>query len=758
MATRDMETVIRISGQIDASLRRVLEQAAQRIEQLSDVTDQAADAVDRLNDVMGDQRDELKRMQKQYAAYVLSGEKSSDAAKDLRKKIKNLSSELSGNEKRMRDAEEAAQRLAGGLDDVDDAARDVDGGFTVMKGAMANLVSSGIQAVIGGCIDAAQAIYGLADSTREFRQDQATLETAFDRAGFTAEQATDTWTDLYALFGEDDRAVEAANNISRIADSQAELDQWTRITAGVWGTYQDALPVENLAEAAAETANTGTVTGGLADALNWSTEAAAMFADYMGGDVVTAEDAFNAALAECNDAGERAALITETLTALYGDSADAYYESAGSLIEANKAQADYSKNLAEIGERIEPVTTAVKSGLAGMLGAALDLFAGADVEGFADGIAGAFQNVTDVIMPIAQKVLPSLSSVFGTVLEIAAPLGELTGEIAEAVLPVLSEAINTILEAISPLVPIITNLASSLLPVITTLVEALAPVVSTLFQALEPVLSAIGTLASGLIPPLISVINILTPGIQFLAQVISGTLGSAMQAIMPIIQNVIGIFEGLASFLQNVFLGNWSGVWESAKRIFSNAFQALAGIAKAPINAVISIVNGVISAINSVGFDIPDWVPLIGGSSFRLNIPQIPLLATGGFTEGPSIAGEAGTEAVISFDRAFRRQNLEYWARAGRMLGATPQDAGFDPIVLESGRVMREAESTSFELSGEPGGSTVIDMGGVTFAPNINITEKADKESVIKAIEAEYPEFLDVLETWLLNRGVNVYA
>ena len=113
-----------------------------------------------------------------------------------------------------------------------------------------------------------------------------TLTTAYDASNFSAEQATDTWRNLYAIFGEDDRAVEAANNIARIADSQAELDEWTRITTGIWGTYQDALPVESLAEAAAETINTGTVTGTLADALNWSSEAAEMFSGYMSEDVV----------------------------------------------------------------------------------------------------------------------------------------------------------------------------------------------------------------------------------------------------------------------------------------------------------------------------------------------------------------------------------------------------------------------------------------------------------------------------------------
>lgn len=778
---RDMETVIRISGDLDASLRRAIEQAAAQIEELNRAAEQSADAVDALSDTIKDQSSALKQAQKQYAAYVLSGEESSDQARDLADEIQRLARELKDNKSAMSAAERAAKQLADGYDDAEDQADDLGntarksgGGFTVMKGAMADLVSSGIQSLIGACANAVSSLYGLADSTREFRQDMSTLETAFDSAGFSTEAATETWKDLYSLFGEDDRAVEAANNIARIADSQAELDEWTRITAGVWGTYQDALPVESLAEAAAETIRTGTSTGALSDSLNWSSEAAAMFADYMGGDVVTAEDAFNAALAECTTEAERNALVTDTLLDLYGDAADTYYESADSLIEANKAQADYNLSLADMGEKIEPVTTAVKAGLAGMLGAALDLFAGADMEGFAEKITDGFERVTEVIMPIAQKILPSLGRVIGTVLEIAAPIGELVGEIAGAVLPVLAEAIDQVFSAVAPIIPIITELVTNLLPIITTLVQGLAPIVSMLLTALTPVMEAISTVVSYLIPPLMSVINALIPVVQFLASVISDTLGVAMQAIMPIINNVMGVFSGLIDFIKNVFTGNWKGAWEAVKDIFKNAFDALAQVIKAPINAVISIVNKVIDAINSIGFDIPGWVPIVGGKSFRINIPKIPLLAEGGFTDGVSIAGEAGTEAVISFDRAVRSSNLGYWAQAGRMLGATPEDAGFataaldeyqtyrqieiDPVIRDSGRTLRAADDSGFELSGYGGDGVVIDMGGVTFAPQITINGDADKESIVEAIEDEYPEFLDMLERWLSERRADVFA
>ena len=115
----------------------------------------------------------------------------------------------------------------------------------------------------------------------------------------------------------------------------------------------------------------------------------------------------------------------------------------------------------------------------------------------------------------------------------------------------------------------------------------------------------------------------------------------------------------------------------------------------------------------------------------------MPAYAAGGFTNGISIAGEAGTEAVISFDPAYRSQNLSYWAKAGQMLGADTAD---------------------YSLSGSGGDSTVIDMGGVMFAPTITVQGNADKEDVIQAIREAYPEFLDMLEEWSDGRGDFVYV
>ena len=302
----------------------------------------------------------------------------------------------------------AMENARKGVRDVGDSAKESADDLGVMDIALGNLVANGITALIGAGKNAAMSLYNLAEETREFRQDMATLETAFAEANFSADTATDTWKDLYAVFGEDDRAVEAANNISRMAKSEEELNDWVKITTGIWGSYQDALPVESLAEAAAESAKTGTVVSTLADALNWSSEAAEMFAGYMSEDVVTAEDAFNEALADCNTEAERQALINETLLALYGSAADKYEETAAGVMSLNEAQADFNVTQAEMAEKIEPVTVAVKQGLTNLMIAAMQLFANVDFAAWAAKIETGFNWIINTGIPFLIQNLPTI--------------------------------------------------------------------------------------------------------------------------------------------------------------------------------------------------------------------------------------------------------------------------------------------------------------------------------------------------------------
>ena len=696
---RELEANIHLGGELDRSLRTAIDRAVDALNNIDESAVRAAQAASELTDELSDQRAALKAAQRQYAAYVLSGEEGSQAAEELADSIRELSSDLNRNESRMRAAQEAAQRLANDMDDADhsfdqasdsiddvgNAARDTEGGFTVMKGAIANVIGNGITALIDKCAEAVSSLYGLSEETREFRQDMATLETAYDKAGFSAETAGDTWKGLYAIFGEDDRAVEAANNISRMADNQKELDEWVRISTGIWGDYQDALAVESLAEAAGESAKVGTVVGTLADALNWSSEAAKMFSDVMDEDVTTAEDAFNVVLSQCTSEAERQAVITQTLIDLYGDSADKYNEVAASIIDANKATADYTVATAELGERMEPITISVREGFAKILNNVLELTDGVDFVGFSDTVSAAFDK--------AASALDGVSSAIGWVKDNA-----------------------------NILIPIVAGLTGAFVAY---------KAVSTAMAIAEAVKTAV--LATG--ATTITATTVATWALNAAMAVLTSPIFLVVAAVGALIAIGVALWQNWDTVKVKA-----SELWAAVVNIFSGIGSAISGAFTAAMNAAGSFfgwigeklawLNEKIESIPVIGSLYSGAKDAIGG----LFGGDVKAYAKGGFTDGVSIAGEAGTEAIISFDPRYRSQNLSYWAKAGQMLGAA-----------------------DFSLSGNSGGDS-YNMGGVTFAPQITVTGMADKQSTMEAIRDEYPEFLDMLEEWWNGRGKPVYG
>ena len=138
---------------------------------------------------------------------------------------------------------------------------------------------------------------------------------------------------------------------------------------------------------------------------------------------------------------------------------------------------------------------------------------------------------------------------------------------------------------------------------------------------------------------------------------IGDVLNGLFASIGEIWEGIEGIFKGIIDFIKNVFKGDWSAAWESVKTIFKNAFDALVGFAKAPLNLIIGLVNGLIDGlnwlidgINKISFKVPDWVPVIGGKSVGFNlghVGKIAYLAQGGILEsGTAIVGEEGPEML----------------------------------------------------------------------------------------------------------------
>ena len=109
----------------------------------------------------------------------------------------------------------------------------------------------------------------------------------------------------------------------------------------------------------------------------------------------------------------------------------------------------------------------------------------------------------------------------------------------------------------------------------------------------------------------------------------SGFFKSMIDSVTEWLGGFTKALGGVIDFITGMFSGNWKQAWQGVKDIFSGIFESFAAIAKAPINAVISIINGAIAGINNIGIKIPSWVPKIGGKDFSINIPTIPTLAKG---------------------------------------------------------------------------------------------------------------------------------
>src|SRR5699024_4926095 len=123
---------------------------------------------------------------------------------------------------------------------------------------------------------------------------------------------------------------------------------------GAWATYGDSIPIDGLAEAINETVQTGTVTGTLADMLNWAG---------------TSEDDFNEKLKACSTESERANLILQEMASQgLTQAGQAWQEQNAGLVEANNATALYQQNAAALSESIGPMFTAIQTAGAQLLG------------------------------------------------------------------------------------------------------------------------------------------------------------------------------------------------------------------------------------------------------------------------------------------------------------------------------------------------------------------------------------------------------
>ena len=325
------------------------------------------------------------------------------------------------------------------------------------------------------------------------------------------------------------------------------------------------------------------------------------------------------------------------------------------------------------------------------------------VQQFLMGIGQALQTVLPMVSQLAAGLLPLLSQLISAFLP---PLLELAQqllpplisaflppllELAQQLLPPLMQIVQAILPPIvsilTSILPMLTQIISTILPVLTSLISALLPVITPL---LEVALQIVNSVIMPLVPPLMQIVEALLPPLM-----------SLLNAIMPILSPLLGLLQPIASVL---------------------------GTIASVIGKIVSFGAGVINSIAG----------LFGGGGGG----GASGFATGGFTSGPSIAGEDPrypTEAVISFNPAYRAQNLSYWARAGEMLGAM-DEGSYEPISSGSGT------------------SVVYDLSGLSFSPTIKVDGNTDEDALIRKLRDLEPEFIDFILEALARREGGAYV
>lgn len=194
---------------------------------------------------------------------------------------------------------------------------------------------------IGGL---ATGFLALDNVTEEYRINQGKLLTAFSDTEAGANNARTAYTELYKILGESDTSTEAAQALSVLAQSQQDVTKWTRVAAGVVGKFGDGISINSLFQDISESSVSGSVTGVLADALNW---------------LKISEDEFNNQLQATGTSSERTALILNTLTAAYDGYADAFYRNNEQLVQARANQEAVNTVTAKLGSAAQTAKNSI---------------------------------------------------------------------------------------------------------------------------------------------------------------------------------------------------------------------------------------------------------------------------------------------------------------------------------------------------------------------------------------------------------------
>lgn len=608
---------------------------------------------------------ELKRYDSQLDTAADATEDLGDAAEQAAQDSGDASEEIGELSDAADDLGDAAEDAGDGTKDLGESARDSGDGFSVLDGAVATFIGNGLTALVSAIGDAISTFAELSESTQEYRENMNKLYTATSAAGMDADYITQAYSQLYGVLGDETATTTTISNFEKLGVSMQDMDSLLDSATGIWAVYGDSIPLDGLAESVNETAKVGQITGTMADAINWASASNDTWTNALSGNAaalsafqsgvsqgMSAEDAFNEALAACGDEQERQQLIISTLNGLYADSAETYRENNASIIDAREATVNYQDAVAGVGAAMEPLQTTMTNFKANLISgvspalqelsdAFMDVVTGAD--GAEEGVASAVTGLVDTVSSMASDLLPQLlemgTQILGGIMQglaqstptLMATVSDMILQLIQAVtaflpqfaeaavtiagsivtqltafVPQLLQAATTLLMAIVDAVPMIVNTLVPMLPqLITAIVTALLGAVPQLLQAattlLMAIVNALPTIITALtaaLPQILTAItNCLQASIPVLLQAAITLLMAIVDALPAIIDALVAAIPVIITTLVDFFTNNIDTILGAAIQLLMALVDAIPEILVALGNALPQIISAILNAV-----------------------------------------------------------------------------------------------------------------------------------------------------------------
>lgn len=537
---------------------------------------------------------DLRKAEK--AASSLQDEIAQSKGESALKQLGNAASETASevkkiDEKPIEDVEDAAK-------DADDALEEAgDSASSFADHLKADILVEGIKQIVSGIKD-------LNEETKEYRKIMGTLETSSEAAGYSAEETSEAFSQLYRALGDDQSAATTTANLQAIGASQKDINSLISSAVGAWAKYGDSIPIDGLAESINETIRAGQVTGTFADVLNWGSKEGETFGVMLKEnteeneewnkavqDASSAEDFFNLALQDAETQADRTNLVLQAMADQgLSDVGDAWYSNNKDIVDANNAQLEFTKKAAELSERVQPVLTAVQEGINGIMQAILDATAGIDM----DTIVGYVQSFFDAISNVVSFLIENKEIVIGVIGAIGIALTAL--KIVEFVQSAIS-GISAISSALSFLAA---NPVALAIAGIAALIAVLVLIV-TKGEEIKAWLAGFNEWLQGVFA---------TDWTEIFGPVLGNVLNGFFSLLKGIWDGVYQVLNGVIDFIQGIFTGNWEQAWSGVQEIVSGVWSYITGL----ITGACDLIEGILSGLDSwlQGVFKTDWTEIFG--------------------------------------------------------------------------------------------------------------------------------------------------